>query len=544
MTLSALFVVLLSATPRPQLGTISFPVTGSKECQRHFTDGMLALHSFMYDDAHDAFRAAVKADPSCAMGRWGDAMAYLHPLWGEEEVAASRAQMDAITHEAKLTPRERAFIAMSRPLFGEGDHRSRLAAWMRATEKKRAELPKDDEVALQHALALIANSERLTKQKLLMESVAIANDVLTRNPKHPGALHYLIHAADTSDHAVLALPAARVYAKIAPSASHAMHMPSHTFAHLGMWSEVAASNEQSWAASEIETARRKKPDDERDWHSYAWLIGAYLELGQRAKAEKLIADLRELILKVDGSEMRFGYVLAVGAYVTHTEKWSELEAMLAPALRPLKREEGEASTSLGCALHAPGAPGKTRPPFGLIAQQKAQMLRAQAAARQGDTKGTAEALAQVKSLWTAMDPWKKMISPALIDRALRAEAATSALAKAKSDKKKESWEAAIAAAKRLAELPGGPGPAFEPTAQVLLAEVLMDAGRPEEAVLAYALALEQLPMHAPALLGAARAAKVAGQTEAAKERYSTLAEQWKNADASNANLAEVRSPVL
>src|SRR5687768_11472299 len=381
MTMAPLLLILLAA--RPQLGAISFPVTGSAECQKRFKDGMLALHSFMYEDAHDYFKAAIKADPSCAMARWGDAMAYLHPIWGEEELESSRAQLAAITDEKKLTPRERAFIAMARALFGEGDYRSRLAAWMRATAAKRAEFPKDDEIALQHALALIANSEGLTKQKLLMESVAISNDVLTRNGKHPGAAHYLIHAADTADHAVLALGAARVYSKIAPSASHALHMPSHTFAHLGMWSDVAASNEQSWAASELD-AKRRDSVDELSWHSYSWLVGAYLELGQLAKAKKLIADLRARIEATDRSDLRYSYALVVGAYAAHTGKWNELDAMLAPVLKPIPLEPGEADTSLGCALHAPGGPAKTRPPLGLLAKHRAHMLRAQAAARRGD----------------------------------------------------------------------------------------------------------------------------------------------------------------
>jgi tetratricopeptide (TPR) repeat protein len=544
MTPFSLFLVLAAATPRPQLGTITFPVTGSKECQKQFKDGMLALHSFMYDDAHDFFRAALKADPNCTMARWGDAMAHLHPLWGEEDLKASQEQFNAIKDEAKLTPREKAFIQMSRPLFSDADYRSRLAGWVRATAAKHAEYPKDDEIALQHALALVANSERLTKQKPLMESVAISNDVLTRNAKHPGAAHYLIHAADTADHAVLALGAARAYSKIAPSASHALHMPAHTFAHLGMWSDVAASNEQSWAASELQKVKRNTPDDERAWHSYAWLTGSYLELGKLSKAEKLIADLRDLILKVDGSEMRLHYVFVVGAYVIHTGKWDQLDAMLAPVLRPVKLEPGEPTTSLGCALHAPGGSGKTRMPLGLLAHLKAQQLRAQAAARRGDDKGVAEAIALGKKVWPGMEPWNKMMAPDFYDRLARMEAATTSLAKAKKDKKKESWDAAIAAAKKLAEMHEPPGPAFEPTYLTLVAEVLMAAGRPQEALASYTAALDRLPMHAPALIGAARAAKAAGQNDVAAQHYSTLAEQWKNADTAHTLLTEVRSPVL
>ena len=137
-----------------------------------------------------------------------------------------------------------------------------------------------------------------------MDSAAISMDVLQINPSHPGAAHYLIHACDSPDHAILALPAARRYAQIAPAASHALHMPSHIFVQLGMVAEVAASNEASWAASQAEDREPGKGPDQRDWHSYSWLVDAYLNLGKLHRAEALMRALRGMLVQDDGPETR------------------------------------------------------------------------------------------------------------------------------------------------------------------------------------------------------------------------------------------------
>jgi hypothetical protein len=305
MSTTALLLVGLLGSA--QLGALDFPITGGAACRKRFTEGMLALHSFMYDRAHTAFQEAVKADPACKLARWGDAMAYSHPVWGEEDAAAARAQLAAVGDETTLKPKERAFIATARTLFGEGELKPRLAAWLDATARMHSQFPGDDEVALEHALALIANSERLSDLGRLMQAAAIGMDVLRRRPNHPGAAHYVIHACDLPDHAILALPAAERYAKIAPAASHALHMPSHIFVQLGMWDRVARSNEAAWAASQKDA--RGLSVDKLDWHSYAWLSAAYLELGQHKRAAQLLSELAARIGREDDVELRLAYSL-------------------------------------------------------------------------------------------------------------------------------------------------------------------------------------------------------------------------------------------
>ena len=183
--LALVSAVLLAAPHAATMGSIHFPVTGSPRCQSGFTEGMLALHSFMYDRAHAVFQATANAEPACAMARWGDAMAYSHPIWGEEKVPAEKAALAAVSGEEKLTARERAFLAAARSLWGEGAPAARKQAWFAATERMRRDFSEDDEAALQYALALIANSDRLTNVHRLMESAAISMDVLQRHPNHP-----------------------------------------------------------------------------------------------------------------------------------------------------------------------------------------------------------------------------------------------------------------------------------------------------------------------------------------------------------------------
>jgi len=183
---------------------------------------------------------------------------------------------------------------------------------MERLARLREALPRDDEVALFYALSLYANSDHGKDVKRAMEAAAIAQDVFERNPDHPGAAHYLIHACDSPEHAVLALRAAQRYAQIAPAASHALHMPSHIFVQLGMWREVASSNTAAFAAS----AKRK-----RDWHSFTWLAAARLELGQPEKVLEM-ADAPE--------SPHWVPALLRAMWIEATGSWSRIDEVLGP----------------------------------------------------------------------------------------------------------------------------------------------------------------------------------------------------------------------
>ncbi len=269
------------------LGKIDFPTSGSAQAQAHFLRGVAALHSFWFEEALDAFRASTRVEPDFMMGYWGEAMANNHPLWAEQDTEAGRKVIAKIRNTEKLTPKERAFIDAVKLLYGDGDKLTRDMAYSAVMERMYRQYPDDLEVAAFYALSLLGTGRREDKGfRRQMQAGAIALDVYQKNPNHPGAAHYIIHAFDDPDHAILAFPAARRYADIAPEAHHARHMPSHIFLQLGMWPEAAASNESAWAASDAWVKNKGLPVSLRDYHSLHWLLYVYLQLGRYGKAEE------------------------------------------------------------------------------------------------------------------------------------------------------------------------------------------------------------------------------------------------------------------
>ena len=172
------------------LGRLDFPITGSPECQRNFTEGMLALHSFLYNQAHVSFAAALAADPKCAMAAWGDAMAYDKAIWDDRDVAKGRAALARVSGEGTLTPKERAFLRVARADYEKDLTSEAHAAWLAAAAAMHRDYPDDDEVTLQYALALLSNyGDDDAHVRERMEAGALALQMLQHNPQHPGAAH-------------------------------------------------------------------------------------------------------------------------------------------------------------------------------------------------------------------------------------------------------------------------------------------------------------------------------------------------------------------
>lgn len=532
----------------PALGQLDFAVTGSPECQRLFRQGMLELHSFQYDQAHASFAKALGADSGCAMAAWGDAMAYEHPIWSQRDRTRALAALARITpeRESSLTPKERAYVAAARALFEPLDAKAGLRRWMEAAAGMRSDLPDDDEVALQRALSLLAvygyDKDHLREQS---EAGALALDVLARRPGHPGAAHYVIHAFDNPEHAILALPAARTYARIAPAAGHALHMPSHTFTHLGMWKDVVPSNEQAYAASQAAARALGQSSARWDWHSYSWLVAAHLELGQAARARALVFDARALLEKEDSPELRIGYSDAARNYVTQTGRWAEAEAVAAPLVAPVRGEGAEGGGSVACAEHAPGGNAEERPPFVLQARVNAHAMRAEAALRLGDAP-TAEARARdIAATAEQMTPWTgagRSSRQASITAAYVAEIrARASFLRERTPEAGARALAALSESVRLSDPVPISGPAFFLTPRERLAEALLAAGRPADALAEYERVADARPNRALALLGGARAARAAGEVAKEQALYAALAALWSGADADLPVLAEVRA---
>jgi tetratricopeptide (TPR) repeat protein len=278
----------------------------------HVTEGISWLHSFEYERALAAFERAEKADPGAAMAYWGQAMCYQQLLWGNENVGeAQRILARARANGAldRAHERDRAWIATLEPLFGQGDRPSRLASYASAMAALSAKYPEDPDAASFHGLALLATRTRglagahpsahadhasapLVGSAEQQQAAGIFERVIEEHPKHPGGLHYLIHTWDDPANAHRALEAARVYPSVAPESSHARHMPAHVFMQLGMWPEAIASDEAAAAAAEARVAADKLPAAAQDFHPLSWLVYEYLQAGRDVDARSTVEKLR------------------------------------------------------------------------------------------------------------------------------------------------------------------------------------------------------------------------------------------------------------
>ena len=299
---------LLVAQSSPSLGRISFPNSGSPAGQPAFVRGVLLLHSFEYDQAIDAFRQAQQADPGFAMAYWGEALAYNQPLWLNENLAKARATLGRLapTRAARQskapTAREKGYLDAVERLYGDSDKASRDRAYADRMAQLHAQFPGDDEASAFYALALLStipSGERNPAVSLKAGGIALA--ILKKNPEHPGANHYALHAFDDGEHAAMGLAAARTYARIAPESSHARHMPSHVFLPLGMWDEAVASDESAFAASVAIAKRKGLSASQYDFHALSWLHYEYLQQGRFAKAREAMAEVQRAMAGAGGS---------------------------------------------------------------------------------------------------------------------------------------------------------------------------------------------------------------------------------------------------
>jgi tetratricopeptide (TPR) repeat protein len=315
-----------------ELGTINFPTSAKPAAQAPFLIGTKALYNFEFDIAADAFREAQKADPAFALGYWGEAMSFNHPLWAEQDLASARKALERLAPTAAARAakapagKERELIEAVDVLFGNGDKLARDVAYSQAMGRMHAKYPQDDEISVMYALSLLGTArpgEKTTRNA--MQAAALVLDVFQRRPQHPGAAHFIIHAFDDPDHAILSLPGARAYSKIAPSAAHALHMPSHIFVQLGMWDDVVASNVIAYKAAVDLADKKNLPRGREDFHTLGWLQYAYLQQGKFDEAQKCVDQAKAVADKnLDNPRIRDGYAAMKARQVVETGRWERL----------------------------------------------------------------------------------------------------------------------------------------------------------------------------------------------------------------------------
>jgi len=493
------------------LGSVSFPNSGARRAQTAFLRGLALLHSFEYDDAADAFREAQRADSAFAMAYWGEALTYDHPLWGSQDSTAARAVLArlAATPEERIarggSARERAYLGAVEALYGPGGIKERHQAYEREMALVRDAHPSDLEAACLHALALLTiRAGPKADLRTSVRAAAIVEDVLRRNPTHPGATHYLIHAYDDPVLAPLGLPVARRYARIAPRAEHALHMPSHIFVHLGLWDDMVASNEAAWTASKAWVKRKGLPNAELDLHAAAWLHYGYLQQGRNTRAKALSDSLGGLF----PAEARADAPHHVHAYLAMVAIQNVVEARRWDSTPP-----------------------------GVVPKPWEQILQAAVGATpRGDRETVAAALASYRLRADTITQRHGTMPPGVraFERKLTAM-------DARVNGRDEEAVAALTEAATLEQDLALVGPPVDPPARELLADLLLELGRVPEAAAAYDATLLRTPFRSSALLGRARAAAKAGDPEAAARWYALLMRNWRGADADLPEVAEARA---
>lgn len=519
-SLLLVFGVHLAAQPGG-FGRITFPTSGSDVAQREFLRGVAALHSFEYEEANEAFLNAQQIDPDFAMAYWGEAMTYHQTLWRNEDVTAARRILARLgptppARAAKApTAREKAFLWAVEVLFGPGDATARRTQYAQAMERMYAHAPGDPEVAAFYALAMLGTASRgligsmdaheghsatLAGSEIQTRVRAVLEKVLQAHPDHPGALHYLLHNEDDPEHAQFALAAARTYARVAPQSSHALHMPAHIFLQLGMWPEAAQSDRAAYSASEAWVKRKGLSPAVRSYHALSWLQYELLQLGRFQEASDTIGEIatvvkatRQLTLLSDLASMRARFVI-------ETRRWDILA-----------REKNFGNVNELFAIGVSAARTGNRAPAELSRQGLADRAQSE---QEGDLR-------------PAIAIMEREVA-ALIDLAAgRHEQAVKVL------------QVAVQAERQLPPPLGLPKP-IKPAPE-LLGEVLLELGRPREAVEPFRQALERNPNRTLSVLGLARAASALGDTVAARAQYRVLVANYDQADADLAELKEARA---
>ena len=444
--------------------------------------GIAQLHSFQYAAATSAFTEVTHIDPKCAVAYWGLAMSSYRPLWdGADQKALTKGRhfLDQIQKDWPVSQREQEYINAIAIIFSDnrrlGD--DRIVAYSRAMADIAKKYPDDGEAQAFYALSLLALPHDDTK--IREQVIAILNKLMASQPEHPGAVHYLIHAADTSELAPQGLEAARRYAKIAPDSSHALHMPAHIFARLGLWRESVDSNLAA-AAAAAEATRNHMGEAQYQFHAMDFLDFSYLQLGEEAKARQVVEDLTKV---VGGSEgwIRNLRVILTTRNLLELHRWKEALALV--------------------------------PQGDTFEFQLVYALHAIAAARTGDAHAAEE---NYKNLKKAMK--QKAGKDHLED--YRRQEVEAWVAFAKGDSKKAVKLMRAAAARQDKEDSGD----FTVPAREMLADVLMELHQPAQALGEYESVLKMSPNRFNDLYGAASSAQMAGESAKAKSYYSKLRE--------------------
>jgi len=509
-TLAALAVATGAALPASgdeALGEVNFPVSCSAAVQAAFNHAMAQYHSFWFGPARQSFTAILDEDPGCGVAHWGIALVALGNPFGWPAGADTQARAAAALDEARrvgaASPRERGLTeALGAYLsdFEQVPHRTRVLALERAMAQLAERYPDDVEIQILYALVLNAavdpTDKRFARQR---QAAAILEPLFERYPRHPGVAHYLIHTYDYAELAEQALPAARVYSSIAPEVPHALHMPTHIYARLGLWPEMVAGNYASLQAAEAELGEHSFGPGVYDaLHALDYLVFGHLQQAQDRAAAELAGRVAAIrVIDVQNFVAAYAFAAIPARQALERGDWAGAAALeLAPATLPWERfPQAEAILVFARGLGAARA-GDTDAADGDLDRLRALRLALQEAGN---------------DYWAGQVAFQADALAAWIELARGRQPAALRLMRAAADAEDASDKHPVT--------PGNVVPSRE-----LLGEMLLVLDRPAEALVEFERSLVRDPDRFRGLWGAARAAEAAARADLARSWYARLLE--------------------
>ncbi len=510
--------------PPEQLGQVDFAVTCNAAAQQEFNRAMALFHSFWFSPAKNAFTQVLEHDPECGMAHWGLAIVSLgNPFaWppNPDALKAGASAMAAAQRVGAKSERERDYIAAFAAYFKDWEmteHRARAVALEKSTELLAAKYPADDEAQILYALIL--NVTALPTDKTFAhqrKAAAILEPLFKKHPQHPGIAHYLIHTHDYADLAGQGIPAARAYAKIAPSVPHALHMPSHIFSRVGLWGEMVESNRASYLAAKSELKEAKLGIGTYDaLHAMDYMAYAHLQQAQDQAAKAWVDEIAA-IQKVNVENFVAAYAFAA-----------------IPARYALERGEWKQAAAL-----------KLSPPdlaWDKFPQAEAILVfaRGLGAVRSGAAAAARKDVDRLRTLKEAMTMAKLDYWAVQTDFQIKTISAWIALADKRRDEALQLMRAAAAAEDASDKHPVTPGNVAP--SRELLGEMLMTLDAPAQAFAEFERSLQRDPNRFRGIYGAARAAESAGNRQAARDYYTKLQTLTAARDTERPELAQAKA---
>ena len=490
-----------------QLGTVRFDVSGGKAARAHVVRGVKLLHHMMYPEADRSFAAALAEDPRCALAHWGRAMAILHPLWPDAPTAAGLQRgadhIRAGQACADKTPRESAYLETLGTYFLDAtpeQHVERLSALDAAASALAERYPEDLDALAFSALFHLAPARFQPKDKsnrIQLEAASRLQRVLAEIPDHPGGQHYKIHAYDFPMLADRALEVCEAYGGIAPDVPHALHMPTHIYTRRGQWDKSIELNRRSADAART-LAQAGGALNSHLPHALDYMAYAYCQRGQFREAEHTRAEVLSLTgpyEPVQRAAMAFAFAAIPARCALEQKRWGEAAAL--PLRQPATFPWGDAFLNCDSIVRFARALGAAR--SGELDSARAeiaeleQVFRKLAATRRASYWASqAETQLLAARAWVAHAEGRTGDALPLMRRAVDLEASI--------DKE--------------AVTPGEVLPAGD-----LLGDMLLEAGKPAEALEAFEAVLAGSPNRLNTLYGAALAAEKAGQPARAKDYF-------------------------